>query len=646
MTSALIKSCRRRKKLFHKKQRKKDPVVDEEYRKLKNKLNHLIDIAEENYKAERFRKSEGNSGKTWKTINEYLGRNKKQNEIPNEIIENDIKHKKSQDILNALNKSFVRKGPKLASDIPQSQKNFKEFLGPRIQNAFTLDPISVSEIIDIVHKFDASKSAGHDGIPAKILKWSIPTIAPILKDIFNSFILNGTYPEEFKIARVVALHKKGPKNIADNYRPISILTQLNKIFEKLIHERLMNFLIEQNVLTPRQFGYRKKHNTIHGVLNLIEEIKNTLDDKKVCSTLFIDLKGAFDTIDIDILLEKLEHYGVRGTALGLFKSYLTNRKQYIQYGDVKSILLEILCGVPQGSVLGPLLFIFYINDLSKCTTCSTSLYADDAAFLAAARSVIDLQHQFNQECIKILDWMNANKLTLNYSKTKCMLFSRKTRDLNTIQIVINSNPIECVSTFKYLGVIIDEKLCWNAHTKYLISKLSQASGAIYNLRKTVSRKTLLTIYNGLVGSHLNYGVLIWGSAKECILKNLQVSQNKIVRAMTFSPITKNISKLLKSLRIMNVKEIYDFEVAKFMYNMYNENLPEVFTNYVSAIEHTYSTRHRLRSHYELSTPNSDLGKTSVKYYGVKIWSSLSKELQDVATLNSFKDNYKKILFDH
>ena len=328
----------------------------------------------------------------------------------------------------------------------------------------------------------------------------------------------------------------------------------------------------------------------------------------------------------------------------MFKSYLTNRKQYIQHGDVKSILLEILCGVPQRSVLGPLLFIIYVNDLSKSTTCSTSLYADDAALLESANTVNKLVKKFNREVAEILDWMNANKLTLNYSKTKCMLFSRKTRDLNSIKIVIDSNLIECVKTFKYLGVIIDEKLNWNAHTKYLISKLSQANGAIYKLRKLVSRKTLTSIYNSLVGSHLNYEVLIWGSAKECILKKLQVSQNKIVRAMTFSPITTNIAKKLKSLKIMNIRELHNYEVAKFMYKMYKEILSEVFSNYINPIQHTYITRHRLRSHYELSTPNSNIGKSSAKFSGVKVWGNLSEDLQTATSIERFKELYKQSLF--
>ena len=226
-----------------------------------------------------------------------------------------------------------------------------------------------------------------------------------------------------------------------------------------------------------------------------------------------------------------------------------------------------------------------------------------------------------------------------------MLFSRKAKDLNSIKIEIDSNVIECVTTFKYLGVHIDEKLNWNEHTKYVISKLSQANGAIYKLRKRVSRKTLNSIYNSLVGSHLNYGVLIWGSANECILKKLQVSQNQIVRTMTFSPITTNIAKKLKSLKIMNIRELYNFEVAKFMYKMHNEALPEVFSNYINPIQHTYSTRHRLRSHYELSTPNTEIGKSSVKFFGVKVWGDLSKDLQTAESIEKFKDLYKQSLFE-
>ena len=258
MTPFLIKSSKRRKVLYRESMRKKDPESKEKYRKYKNQLNHLIEKAEDDFNKENFLKAQGDSGKTWRTANEILGKTKKENEMPSEIIDNDIILKKPRDIVNKLNRSFVSKGPTLASKVRPSNRSVKDFLGPSVKNTFKFNLISCTEIIDIVREFVTKKSTGHDGISAKILKWSIHIISPFLRDIFNKCMNMGVYPDEFKIARVVALHKTGAKNSADNYRPISILTQLNKVFEKLIHSRLMKFLDEENILTPKQFGYRKK----------------------------------------------------------------------------------------------------------------------------------------------------------------------------------------------------------------------------------------------------------------------------------------------------------------------------------------------------------------------------------------------------
>ena len=338
-----------------------------------------------------------------------------------------------------------------------------------------------------------NKATGHDQIPAKILKWTIHIMADLLAKIFNAFIEKGEYPQEFKIARVVALHKKGPKDEGDNYRPISILTQLNKVLEKIIHKRLMCFLNEEDILNHKQFGFRKNHNTTQGVLSLTELIKECLDKNKVCAALFIDLKAAFDTIDIPIMLSKLEHYGIRNNALKLFSSYLSssylsNRFQYIKYGNLAPTLVEILCGVPQGSVLGPLLFILYINDLSGCSNLIPNLFADDAAFLASANDTKTLESNMNSELNNVHEWMIANKLTLNYTKTKVMLFSKKRKGQKIIEISINQNKIEKVKSFKYLGAVMDSKVNWRNHIETLCTKISQATGAILKLRKIVSKK--------------------------------------------------------------------------------------------------------------------------------------------------------------
>jgi len=288
-------------------------------------------------------------------------------------------------------------------------------------------PVTDLEVVNIINSLNDKKSTGSDDIPSILLKWTLPIISKLLSKIFNDFARLGIYPDELKIAKVTPLHKKGDKTNVDNFRPISVLTQINKIFEKLIHTRLMEFIDKHKILKEHQFGFRKGHNTSHDITHLNESIIKNLEKKKVCAILFIDLKSAFDTIDPVILTKKLDHYGIRGNFLSLLTSYLQGRKQYIKSGDIESALLPVICGVPQGSVLGPLLFILYINDVSNNRNLETSLYADDAALLHADSKLKSLKVKLNSELSALNDWFISNKLTLNLSKTKYMLIANKNK---------------------------------------------------------------------------------------------------------------------------------------------------------------------------------------------------------------------------
>jgi len=361
-------------------------------------------------------------------------------------------------------------------------------MGPRVNTDILLDPITETEVVNLISTFDDKKSAGSDNIPSCLLKWANQIIAPILAKMFNKFYEIGKYPDELKIARVTPLHKKGDKTYVDNYRPISVLTQINKVFEKLIHSRLMNFINDHKILKNHQFGFRKNHNTSHGITHLNEQIIKNLEKKKTCALLFIDLKSAFDTIDHTILTKKLDHYGIRGNFLSLLISYLTGRKQYIKSGEIESSLLSVICGVPQGSVLGPLLFILYINDMTNSSNLETSLYADDAAMLLADTNLKHLQRKINNELSTLNEWFISNKLTLNLTKTNYMLVGNKhkltEKQRKKFKLTIGKYTLHEVDEIKYLGVILDNNLSWNHHIDYLVTKLAQVAGILFKYEIT------------------------------------------------------------------------------------------------------------------------------------------------------------------
>ena len=314
----------------------------------------------------------------------------------------------------------------------------------------------------------------------KLLKYLAEPISESLSLIVNESFLNGIYLDKLKPAKVVALHKKGASDNPTNYRPISLLSVFSKIIGKLVHKRLYDFLELSDVIHPLQFGFRKKHSTAHALISLTEKIKKTIDDGNYVCGVFIDLKKAFDTVNHDILLKKLEHYGIRSVPLEWFRSYLTNRKQYVSVCGNTSETLEITCGVPQGSVLGPLLFLLYINDLPSVSRKLTFfLFADDTNIYCESSDVVDIQKTVNKELRNVREWLEANRLALNIEKTNFVIFysPRNKPDMNFV-LKFGRKKIIQETCVKFLGLLLDSHLSWKPHITELAKKTFKNSWII------------------------------------------------------------------------------------------------------------------------------------------------------------------------
>ena len=305
----------------------------------------------------------------------------------------------------------VNIGPNLANRIPQTEKSFVHYLKNRNTDTLFFIPTDTEEIIDIVEKSNNKKSKGFDDISNDLLKKIITEIAIPLEHVINLSIVNGIVPDKMKIAKVIPIHKKGDPLDISNYRPISLLSSISKVLEKIIHKRTIRFLKNLDIFSDSQFGFRQKHSTTHAIFYFIDHIASAIDDHLHTLGSFLDLSKAFDTIDHEILLYKLSHYGIRGKALEWFRSYLTNKKQFVSINGLNSDCNDITCGVPQGSLLGPLLFILYINDFQNSSNVlSFILFADDTSVYFSHKNPDTLLNTVNSELKCIHEWICCNKL--------------------------------------------------------------------------------------------------------------------------------------------------------------------------------------------------------------------------------------------
>ena len=616
----------------------KDQEAHSRFRTQRNYTHKCILNAKREYYDSLIQESVNDSKTLWSSLKSMLP--KKATTVTQSVLTADgAETKEPLEVANAFNSFFTSVGATLAKkfqDVPRT-------ISTRSENRFKFQPVSAEAVCKQLRGLKTSKAHGVDGIPARLLKVAARELALPIATIFNYSLSTGTIPAEWKQARVTPIFKEGDKQDTSNYRPISVLPLCMKVFERIVHNQFHTHITTNNLLNPNQSGFRPKHSTTTALIDVTDYLYNQSQNGLITGAIFLDLKKAFDTVNPVILQEKLRAIGVHGTELQWFDNYFTNRTQVVSANGAVSTTQPISCGVPQGSILGPLLFTLYVNDLSSVAVHSkVVLYADDTAIFVSGKNIEDIQGKLSSDLERISAWLYANKLTLNANKTKTMLFGTNQRlaRLDTeLSVTAGDIELEQVPCFKYLGLHFDPVLNWKQHTEFISKKISQRIGVLKRTRNCLTTDTANLLYKSLILPIISYGDTVWSKGVKANLVRLQRLQNRagrvVLRCDTRTHIVDIHSQLKWPLCQVSINLHKCLLVGKCLYGAVPQYLQGIFQRVDSV--HNHGTR---RADAGLFVPraNSTAAKNMFAYEGAVLYNGLPMVLKSADNFIDFKRN--------
>ena len=530
-----------------------------------------------------------------------------------------------QCIANAFNTFFASAASKLMATLRSTCGHNQRDPNTSVRQYPPFNFLEISEefVLSQLRGLKSGKAVGLDRIPARLLKDSADIVVKPVTFIINTSLRTAKVPCDWKSARVIPLFKKGKADEMDNYRPISILPVLSKVLERAVHIQLYKYLQKNKILSPYQCGFRKCHSTEFAALSFSDNIRRNMDQGQLTGAVFIDLLKAFDTVDHAVLLDKLSNLGIVDKEHGWFTDYLSNRTQVVEFHGVTSTPEAISVGVPQGSILGPLLFILHINDLPEVVSeCNILMYADDTVLYCSSSKASVIQDKLIADLAKIDHWLSFNSLFINVTKTEAMLFGTAPRlsAVNSFSITLNNNVIKRVFHFTYLGIVFDDCLSWNEQIKQLISKAGKRVGMLGRLRRSLTRESANVVYCSLIRPILEYCASVWGCCGEGHKQGLEALQNRAARIVAR---TVRSNPAMDVLKWPTLEERRRKTVFKLVKKCLQGQCPQYFKEYFKRNDTIHARATRQSNLLHPPAVRTEIAKRSFYYYGCTLFNELS-----------------------
>lgn len=585
--------------------RYKTPQLKDLLKEYKIIYAHEITIAKKNAFNAYIANSNNIQRATWNVINQHR------------IVNNN--NKDTNLTAQAFNNFFTNIAKTLVDELDTTNTNPLSFVHINTTETFSFLEVTFNQVRNYIDKIKSKSSSDIYGLNIKIIKNVKNLIINQLTNLINISITSNIFPSALKTSKVIPVFKKGDNNDCQNYRPISLIPIFAKVYEMALKEQICNYFESNELFTLSQFGFRKERSTTAAINSLISHITSGFNDSELTGVICCDLSKAFDCISHETLSLKLRRYGFQNSSIQLINSYLTDRYQTVYLNNQQSESLKISYGVPQGSILGPILFLIYINDINNCTANKLILYADDTSIICNSTNINSLKENMQNASAEVGDWFLANQLTLNQQKTEKIVFTQK--NLNEMQ-----------NNIKFLGVTLDKKLIWENHVDNMCSSLSKVLYLLRSLKNKVSTEALITAYYGTFHARATYAISTWGHSAHT--HKVFGLQRKAIRIITGSGFQEDVRHQFIALKILTLPCVYILQcllIAKSNLNGYNQR----------SDFHSYSTRNK--SNLQLPLNRIQKSRDANSYFAPKFYNSLPEEFKKIENIIQFKREVKTYL---